>query len=192
MLKSTNENEAELVPVYSTDEIPTDVQFIPTPNGISGHKDVQAIAVPNEFHQQLEMSGLTDIESIEKLLKESQQNELGEQVVTVAQPEEEQSISVADSNDELLDVNETDENQLLSQHVEPVSASGAKAIGADKPSRKSLAAAPSQIRRLSLSKPTQLKSHTTIEEYPIYLYSNSENTVTRHNLKGVRRNRTKA
>ncbi|XP_023294418.2 uncharacterized protein LOC111677512 [Lucilia cuprina] len=164
LLKSSNENEAELVPVYPTSEIPSDVQFIPTPNGISGHKDVQAIAVPNEFHQQLELHGLTNLEGIESLLNQAEQNENGESTLTVAEPTEKE--------DELLNLKEEDEDQLLEN------------ASADKPAKKS----GNSTRRLSLENAkSSLKTQTSVEEIPIYLYSTNDNAhVIKHQI-GARR-----
>lgn len=171
LLKSSNENEAELVPVYPTSEIPSDVQFIPTPNGISGHKDVQAIAVPNEFHQQLELHGLTNLEGIESLLNQAEENENGEATVTVAEP----AVPV-EKEDELLNVKEEDEDQLLENVAAPAAA--------ETPAKKSGTA----TRRLSADgdRPA-LRTQTSVEEMPIYLYSTSDNAhVVKHKI-GTRR-----
>lgn len=165
LLKSNNENEAELVPVYPTSDIPSDVQFIPTPNGISGHKDVQAIAVPSEFHEQLELHGLTNLEGIESLLNQAEENENGESTLTIAEPSSE-------NDDELLNLKEDDEDQLLNG-----------AIAEEKPVKKSA----SSTRRVS-----SLKSQASVEEVPIYLYSTSDNAhVVKHQI-GARRYRNKA
>ncbi|XP_075158188.1 uncharacterized protein LOC142231466 [Haematobia irritans] len=166
LLKSSNENEAELVPVYPTSEIPTDVEFIPTPNGISGHKDVQAIAVPKEFHQQLQAHGMTNLEAIENLLSEAEENENGESSVAVAEP-----INI---DDEPLNTNENDESQPL------------KATSVNESSVKKSSV--SSTRRLSVeNQKTGAKAETTIEEIPIYLYSTSDNThVVKHKIGGRR------
>ena len=165
LLKSSNENEAELVPVYPTADIPSDVQFIPTPNGISGHKDVQAIAVPTEFHEQLQLHGLTNLEGIESLLEQAEENENGESTLTIAEPS-------SDHDDELLNLKEDDEDQLL----EGVTAE-------EKPVPKKSA---TSTRRVS-----SLKSQA-VEEVPIYLYSTSDNAhVIKHQI-GARRYRPKA
>lgn len=170
LLKSSNENEAELVPVYPTSEIPSDVQFIPTPNGISGHKDVQAIAVPTEFHQQLAAHGMTDLEAIENLLKEAEVNEEGESSVAVAEP--------VNADDEPLNVNENDESQPLNPVAE------------EAPAKKSSG---SSTRRLAVENlRTGVKAETTVEEIPIYLYSTADNThVVKHKI-GARRYRKSA
>lgn len=175
LLKSSNENEAELVPVYPTSEIPSDVQFIPTPNGISGHKDVQAIAVPNEFHQQLELHGLTNVEGIESLLNQAEENEMGESTVTVAES--------GDKTDELLNLKEDDEDQLL----DGVAAAAPAAV------EKTVKKSGSSTRRLAADNlRSGLKTQTSVEEIPIFLYSTSDNThVVKHQI-GARRYRQKA
>ncbi|XP_065363506.1 uncharacterized protein LOC135956838 [Calliphora vicina] len=171
LLKSSNENEAELVPVYPTSEIPSDVQFIPTPNGISGHKDVQAIAVPNEFHQQLELHGLTNLEGIESLLNQAEQGENGESTLTVAEP--------TDKEDELLNLKEDDEDQLLENASAAVEKSDKKSG--------------SSTRRLAAGNlRSSLKTQTSVEEIPIYLYSTNDNAhVIKHQI-GARRYSQKA
>ncbi|XP_073831875.1 uncharacterized protein [Musca autumnalis] len=165
LLKSNNENEAELVPVYPTSEIPTDVQFIPTPNGISGHKDVQAIAIPTEFHQQLQAHGMTNLEAIENLLNEAEENEDGESSIAVAEP--------VNADEEPLNIKEDDESQPLNfsdDEVAPKKTSG------------------SSTRRFSGDNHrTSVKAEAAVEEVPIYLYSTSDNThVVKHKI-GARR-----
>uniref|UniRef100_A0A1I8NMD4 Uncharacterized protein n=1 Tax=Stomoxys calcitrans TaxID=35570 RepID=A0A1I8NMD4_STOCA len=173
LLKSTNENEAELVPVYPTSDIPSDVEFIPTPNGISGHKDVQAIAVPTEFHQQLQAHGMTNLEAIENLLSEAEENEAGESTVAVAEP-----INI---DEEPLNVSDNDESQPLK-----VSSSSSNEGSVKKSSA-------SSTRRLSVENHrTGVKAETTVEEIPIYLYSTSDNThVVKHKI-GARRSHYKS
>lgn len=167
LLKSSNENEAELVPVYPTSEIPSDVQFIPTPNGISGHKDVQAIAIPTEFHQQLQAHGMTNLEAIENLLNEAEENEDGESSVAVAEP--------VNADEEPLNVKEDDESQ-------PLNFSGDEAA----PKK---TAGPSTRRFAGESHRSGVKTETAVEEVPIYLYSTSDNThVVKHKI-GARRYR---
>ncbi|XP_043660545.1 uncharacterized protein LOC122624867 [Drosophila teissieri] len=157
LLKSSNENEAELVPVYPTDQIPENVQFIPTPNGISGHKDVQAIAIPAELHDQLQINGLSNLENIEALLQSSS--------ISSADNEGEapvgNSIAVAQPEDVVLEQPENDEDQVL-DGAEPV-------------------AAPAALRRLSADellrsgvRNSAQQQQTSVEEIPLLLYSANE------------------
>ncbi|EDX01313.1 uncharacterized protein LOC6524347 [Drosophila yakuba] len=161
LLKSSNENEAELVPVYPTDQIPENVQFIPTPNGISGHKDVQAIAIPAELHDQLQINGLSNLENIEALLQSSS--------ISSADNEGEapvgNSIAVAQPEDVVLEQPENDEDQLL-DGAEPVAAP---------------ASAPAALRRLSADellrsgvRNSAQQQQTSVEEIPLLLYSANE------------------
>ncbi|XP_017054850.1 uncharacterized protein LOC108097213 [Drosophila ficusphila] len=161
LLKSSNENEAELVPVYPTDQIPENVQFIPTPNGISGHKDVQAIAIPSELHDQLQINGLSNLENIEALLQSSS--------IAAADNEGEtpvgNSIAVAQPEDLVLEQPENDEDQLLEGASVPASAAPAAAA----------------LRRLSADellrsgvRNSAQQQQTSVEEIPLLLYSSSE------------------
>ncbi|XP_017009038.1 uncharacterized protein [Drosophila takahashii] len=163
LLKSSNENEAELVPVYPTDQIPENVQFIPTPNGISGHKDVQAIAIPAELHDQLQINGLSNLENIEALLQSSS--------ISSADNEGEapvgNSIAVAQPEDLVLEQPENDEDQLLD---------GASAAPAAP-----VAASPAALRRLSADellrsgvRNSAQQQQTSVEEIPLLLYSANE------------------
>uniref|UniRef100_A0A6P4ESL2 Uncharacterized protein LOC108046105 n=1 Tax=Drosophila rhopaloa TaxID=1041015 RepID=A0A6P4ESL2_DRORH len=154
LLKSSNENEAELVPVYPTDQIPENVQFIPTPNGISGHKDVQAIAIPAELHDQLQLNGLTNLENIEALLQSSSISGADNEGETPVG----NSIAVAQPEDLVLEQPENDEDQLLD---------GASAVPAAAP-----AATPAALRRLSAAQ--QQQQQTSVEEIPLLLYSAGE------------------
>eukprot|EP00099_Drosophila_melanogaster_P016385 NP_570037.1 uncharacterized protein Dmel_CG14424 [Drosophila melanogaster] len=162
LLKSSNENEAELVPVYPTDQIPENVQFIPTPNGISGHKDVQAIAIPAELHDQLQINGLSNLENIEALLQSSS--------ISAADNEGEapvgNSIAVAQPEDVVLEQPENDEDQLLD---------GAAPVAAP------VAVAPAALRRLSADellrsgvRNSAQQQQTSVEEIPLLLYSANE------------------
>ncbi|XP_017119333.1 uncharacterized protein LOC108140857 [Drosophila elegans] len=167
LLKSSNENEAELVPVYPTDQIPENVQFIPTPNGISGHKDVQAIAIPAELHDQLQINGLSNLENIEALLQSSS--------ISAADNEGEtpvgNSIAVAQPEDLVLEQPENDEDQLLDGAVSPAAAPA------------SAAPAPAALRRLSADellrsgvRNSAQQQQTSVEEIPLLLYSANEAT----------------
>ncbi|EDW81937.2 uncharacterized protein Dwil_GK25393 [Drosophila willistoni] len=165
LLKSSNDNEAELVPVYPTDQIPENVQFIPTPNGISGHKDVQAIAIPSELHDQLQINGLSNLENIEALLQSSSISgadnesavEGAEGPVVLGN-----SIAVAQPEDQPLEQPENDEDQLLDGT--PVATPA-------------VAAAPA-LRRLSADellrsgvRNSAKQQQTSVEEIPLLLYS---------------------
>ncbi|KAH8291718.1 hypothetical protein KR018_011687 [Drosophila ironensis] len=176
LLKSSNENEAELVPVYPTDQIPENVQFIPTPNGISGHKDVQAIAIPTELHDQLQINGLSNLENIEALLQSSAiqaaDNEGGDAAPVG------NSIAVAQPEDIVLDQPENDEDQLLDG-------------GSPAPVVQAAAAAPG-LRRLSadelLRSGVRNSAHlqqTSVEEIPLLLYSANDGSVSVSGQSGV-------
>ncbi|XP_022225953.1 uncharacterized protein LOC111076452 [Drosophila obscura] len=167
LLKSSNENEAELVPVYPTDQIPENVQFIPTPNGISGHKDVQAIAIPSELHDQLQINGLSNLENIEALLQSSS--------ISSADSEGESapvgnSIAVAQPEDLVLDQPENDEDQLLDGSAAapaPVPASAPAAVAAA-PGLRRLSA--DELLRSGVRNSAHLQQ-TSVEEIPLLLYS---------------------
>ncbi|XP_016951684.1 uncharacterized protein LOC108025657 [Drosophila biarmipes] len=167
LLKSSNENEAELVPVYPTDQIPENVQFIPTPNGISGHKDVQAIAIPAELHDQLQINGLSNLENIEALLQSSS--------ISAADNEGEtpvgNSIAVAQPEDVVLEQPENDEDQLL----EGVSAAPVAAVPAvvapGAPALRRLSA--DELLRSGVRNSAQ-QQQTSVEEIPLLLYSANE------------------
>jgi len=159
LLKSKNDNEAELVPVYPTDQIPENVQFIPTPNGISGHKDVQAIAIPSELHDQLQINGLSNVENIEALLQGSSisggnvdsqddANSVGNAIV-VPQPE-----------DEPLQQSDNDDSQLLEGVATDSDAGGA--------TTRRLSA--NELVRSGVRNSAQLQQ-TSVEEIPLLLYS---------------------
>ncbi|XP_037932446.1 uncharacterized protein LOC119667228 [Teleopsis dalmanni] len=148
LLKSGNENEAELVPVYPTSEIPSDVQFIPTPNGISGHKDVQAIAIPSSIHEQLQANGLDSLEKIEALINKAEDDKKIE-------------VDTIEDIDEPLNPKEDDEDQILdpklsSDHKNNVSPTNLRRLAVD------------DINRTSSLRKTH---HTTVEEIPLFLYS---------------------
>ncbi|SPP88515.1 uncharacterized protein LOC117590282 [Drosophila guanche] len=162
LLKSSNENEAELVPVYPTDQIPENVQFIPTPNGISGHKDVQAIAIPSELHDQLQINGLSNLENIEALLHSSS--------ITSADSEGESaavgnSIAVAQPEDLVLDQPENDEDQLLDGAAAPASVAP---LAASAPGLRRLSA--DELLRSGVRNSAHLQQ-TSVEEIPLLLYS---------------------
>ncbi|KAH8238637.1 hypothetical protein KR032_012195, partial [Drosophila birchii] len=165
LLKSSNENEAELVPVYPTDQIPENVQFIPTPNGISGHKDVQAIAIPSELHDQLQINGLSNLENIEALLQSS----------SIASADHEgdapvgNSIAVAQPEDLVLDQPENDEDQLL--EATPVAASTPVAA----PALRRLSA--DELLRSGVRNSAQ-QQQTSVEEIPLLLYSANDGSVS--------------
>ncbi|XP_020716852.1 uncharacterized protein LOC101452383 [Ceratitis capitata] len=160
LLKSSDENEAELVPVYPTSEIPADVQFIPTPNGISGHRDVQAIAIPSELHQQLELNGLANLESIESLLNQAQEGESEQEaeekpvaVVSEQPSPEDEPLNVAEDDvDQLLDNLSVDKTKLATANVQAV-----RRLAAD------------EISRPAVVRTSQLQAG--VEEIPLYLYS---------------------
>ncbi|XP_054729289.1 uncharacterized protein LOC129238275 [Anastrepha obliqua] len=160
LLKSSDENEAELVPVYPTSEIPSDVQFIPTPNGISGHRDVQAIAIPSELHQQLELNGLANLESIESLLNQAQEGD-------AEAAAEDKPLAVINEQpnpeDELLNVKEDDVDRLLNN----VSVDKTKVATADVQAVRRLAA--DELVRPSVVRTTQLQAG--VEEIPLFLYA---------------------
>ncbi|KAI9589713.1 uncharacterized protein LOC119631511 [Glossina fuscipes] len=110
LLRSNERNEEELVPVYTTDNIPNNAHFIPTPNGISNYKDVQAVAVPNIFHQELVLHGMDNLESFASLLDEVEEdnNSKGESTLIVAEAatnndsDEEDGDNAYNINDEVL------------------------------------------------------------------------------------------
>lgn len=165
LLKSKNDNEAELVPVYPTDQIPENVQFIPTPNGISGHKDVQAIAIPSELHDQLQINGLSNVENIEALLQASSitgdnvdsedgAGSIGNAIV-VPQPE-----------DEPLQQNENDDSQLL-EGAGTVAGPAAAGPSAGATTRRLSA---SELVRTGVRNSAQ-SPQTSVEEIPLLLYS---------------------
>ncbi|KAH8368017.1 hypothetical protein KR084_005724 [Drosophila pseudotakahashii] len=168
LLKSSNENEAELVPVYPTDQIPENVQFIPTPNGISGHKDVQAIAIPAELHDQLQINGLSNLENIEALLQSSSISSADNEGETPVG----NSIAVAQPEDLVLEQPENDEDQLL-DGAAPVAAPAAAA------------ASPAALRRLSADellrsgvRNSAQQQQTSVEEIPLLLYSANEGSAS--------------
>lgn len=160
LLKSSDENEAELVPVYPNSEIPADVQFIPTPNGISGHRDVQAIAIPSELHQQLELSGLANLESIESLLNQAQEGDIEAEaedkpvaVVNEQPSPEDAPLNVAEDDvDQLLDNLSVDKTKIVTANVQSV-----RRLAAD------------DLARPSVVRATQLQ--TGVEEIPLFLYA---------------------
>ncbi|XP_017086190.1 uncharacterized protein LOC108118142 [Drosophila eugracilis] len=169
LLKSSNENEAELVPVYPTDQIPENVQFIPTPNGISGHKDVQAIAIPAELHDQLQINGLSNLENIEALLQSSS--------ISAADNEGEtpvgNSIAVAQPEDLVLEQPENDEDQLL----DGASAAGPAAAAPAAPALRRLSA--DELLRSGVRNSAQ-QQQTSVEEIPLLLYSANEGSSVGH------------
>ncbi|KAH8287386.1 hypothetical protein KR054_006653 [Drosophila jambulina] len=170
LLKSSNENEAELVPVYPTDQIPENVQFIPTPNGISGHKDVQAIAIPSELHDQLQINGLSNLENIEALLQSSS--------ISAADHEGDapvgNSIAVAQPEDLVLDQPENDEDQLLEgvASASPVAASTPQVAA---PALRRLSA--DELLRSGVRNSAQ-QQQTSVEEIPLLLYSANDGSVS--------------
>ncbi|XP_030386659.1 uncharacterized protein LOC115633359, partial [Scaptodrosophila lebanonensis] len=173
LLKSSNENEAELVPVYPTDQIPTNVQFIPTPNGISGHKDVQAIAIPSELHDQLQINGLSNLENIEALLQNSAiSSSDGDSETTPIGS----SIAVAQPEDAPLNVAENDEDQILEgASVEQQSAgkptAGLRRLSADELVRSGVRNSAQQLQ-------------TSVEEIPLLLYSATDGAQYAHGAAG--------
>ncbi|XP_017483851.1 PREDICTED: uncharacterized protein LOC108372633 [Rhagoletis zephyria] len=160
LLRSSDENEAELVPVYPASEIPADVQFIPTPNGISGHRDVQAIAIPSALHQQLDLSGLANLESIESLLNQAEEGAAETDV-------EDKPLAVVNeqpnTEDEPLNVKEDDVDQLLDN----ASVDRTKIATADVQSVRRLAA--DELIRPSVVRTSQIQ--TGVEEIPLFLYA---------------------
>ncbi|KAL7745392.1 hypothetical protein ACLKA6_015404 [Drosophila palustris] len=178
LLKSKNDNEAELVPVYPTDQIPENVQFIPTPNGISGHKDVQAIAIPSELHDQLQINGLSNVENIEALLQagsisgdnvndsDDAAASVGNAIVVPQLPE-----------DEPLQQNENDDSQLLEGAV----ATDAAAGGA---TTRRLSA--NELLRSGVRNSAQLQQ-TSVEEIPLLLYSATDGAAPGQEVFGERR-----
>lgn len=182
LLRSKNDGEAELVPVYPTDQIPENVQFIPTPNGISGHKDVQAIAIPSELHDQLQINGLSNIENIEALLQASSisgdaaEGEDGASPVgnTIAVPQLEEE-------DAPLQQNENDDSQLLEGATVPVSAATAAPVGA---STRRLSS--NELVRSGVRNSAQLQQ-TSVEEIPLLLYSATDGAAPGQEVFGERR-----
>ncbi|KAH8386469.1 hypothetical protein KR093_000757 [Drosophila rubida] len=178
LLKSKNDNEAELVPVYPTDQIPENVQFIPTPNGISGHKDVQAIAIPSELHDQLQINGLSNIENIEALLQASSITADGaegdENAAAVGN-----AIVVPQLEDQPLQQNENDDTQLLEGAAAP--AAVAAAGGA---TTRRLSA--NELVRSSVRNSAQLQQ-TSVEEIPLLLYSATDDAAPGQEVFGERR-----
>uniref|UniRef100_A0A034WCC6 Uncharacterized protein n=1 Tax=Bactrocera dorsalis TaxID=27457 RepID=A0A034WCC6_BACDO len=172
LLRSSDENEGELVPVYPTSEIPANVQFIPTPNGISGHPDVQAIAIPNELHQQLELNGLANLESIEGLLNQAQEGD-------VEADAEDKPVAVVNEEpnpeDEPLNVAEEDVDQLL----ENLSVDKTKIATADVQSVRRLAA--DDLARPSLVRASQFQ--TGVEEIPLFLYAAKDTPQIVHSVR---------
>ncbi|BFG00787.1 uncharacterized protein DMAD_00707 [Drosophila madeirensis] len=164
LLKSSNENEAELVPVYPTDQIPENVQFIPTPNGISGHKDVQAIAIPSELHDQLQINGLSNLENIEALLQSSSISSADSEGESAAVGN---SIAVAQPEDLVLDQPENDEDQLLDGAAAAAPASVAP-VAASAPGLRRLSA--DELLRSGVRNSAHLQQ-TSVEEIPLLLYS---------------------
>ncbi|XP_034119057.1 uncharacterized protein LOC117578046 [Drosophila albomicans] len=177
LLKSKNDNEAELVPVYPTDQIPENVQFIPTPNGISGHKDVQAIAIPSELHDQLQINGLSNIENIEALLQASSISggdgvEGDENAASVGN-----AIVVPQLEDEPLQQNENDDTQLLEGGAAPAPVPIAA-------STRRLSAG--ELVRSGVRNSAQLQQ-TSVEEIPLLLYSATDDAAPGQEVFGERR-----
>ncbi|XP_067635572.1 uncharacterized protein [Eurosta solidaginis] len=179
LLRSSDANEAELVPVYPTSEIPADVQFIPTPNGISGHRDVQAIAIPSELHDQLELNGLANLDSIQNLLNQAEAG--GD--VEVEEKDENKPVAVVNeqpnAEDEPLNVKEDDVDQLLDN------------LSVDK--TKIATANVQAVRRLAVEdalRPAALRQthlQAGIEEVPLFLYSAKDTPqLVRPARKGIR------
>ncbi|EDV99705.1 uncharacterized protein LOC6565524 [Drosophila grimshawi] len=164
LLKSSNDNEAELVPVYPTDQIPENVQFIPTPNGISGHKDVQAIAIPSELHDQLQINGLSNVENIEALLQGSSIIASDAQTEDGAAPIA-NTIAVAQPEDAPLQQNDNDDTQLLEGATVAGTDAAAPAVG---PSTRRLSS--NELVRSGVRTSAQLQK-TSVEEIPLLLYS---------------------
>ncbi|XP_011186504.1 uncharacterized protein LOC105214653 [Zeugodacus cucurbitae] len=181
LLRASDENEAELVPVYPTSEIPADVQFIPTPNGVSGHRDVQAIAIPKELHQQLELNGLANLESIESLLNQAQEGDAETEADAEAEDLPVAVVNEQPNNpeDEPLNVAEDDVDQLL----ENLSVDKTKIATANVQSVRRLAA--DDLGRPSLVRASQLQ--TGVEEIPLFLYAAKDTPqIVRPVRKGVR------
>lgn len=181
LLKSSNDNEAELVPVYPTDQIPENVQFIPTPNGISGHKDVQAIAIPSELHEQLQINGLSNVENIEALLQGSSiigdniQSEDGASPVG-------NTIAVAQPEDVPLQQDDNDDTQVLEGAIVPAAAdTSASAPG---PSTRRLSS--NELLRSGVRNSAQLQK-TSVEEIPLLLYSATDGSAPGQEVFGERR-----
>lgn len=182
LLRSKNDGEAELVPVYPTDQIPENVQFIPTPNGISGHKDVQAIAIPSELHDQLQINGLSNIENIEALLQASSitgdanEGEEGASAVgnTIAVPQLEEE-------DAPLQQNENDDSQLLEGASVPAAAAAPPAGGATTRRLSS-----NELVRSGVRNSAQLQQ-TSVEEIPLLLYSATDGAAPGQEVFGERR-----
>lgn len=181
LLKSNNDNEAELVPVYPTDQIPENVQFIPTPNGISGHKDVQAIAIPSELHEQLQINGLSNVENIEALLQGSSiiggniQSEDGASSVGNA-------IAVAQPEDAPLVQNDNDDSQLLEGATVP--AAGEASASTVPASTRRLSS--NELLRSGVRNSAQLQK-TSVEEIPLLLYSATDGSAPGQEVFGERR-----
>ncbi|XP_017872454.1 PREDICTED: uncharacterized protein LOC108620094 [Drosophila arizonae] len=181
LLKSSNDNEAELVPVYPTDQIPENVQFIPTPNGISGHKDVQAIAIPSELHEQLQINGLSNVENIEALLQgssiigDSVQSEDGASPVG-------NSIAVAQPEDAPLVQNDNDDTQLLEGATVPAVGEVSASTGAASTRRLSS----NELLRSGIRNSAQLQK-TSVEEIPLLLYSATDGGAPGQEVFGERR-----
>lgn len=181
LLRSKNDGEAELVPVYPTDQIPENVQFIPTPNGISGHKDVQAIAIPSELHDQLQINGLSNIENIEALLQASSisgdatEGDDGASPVgnTIAVPQLEEE-------DAPLQQNENDDSQLLEGATVPVAAAAAPVVA----STRRLSS--NELVRSGVRNSAQLQQ-TSVEEIPLLLYSATDGAAPGQEVFGERR-----
>ncbi|ALC48819.1 CG14424 [Drosophila busckii] len=149
LLKSSNDNEAELVPVYPTDQLPENVQFIPTPNGIAGHKDVQAIAIPSELHEQLQISGLSNLQQIEALLASSSSSDQS------APMAEQAAQSEPKPEDALLQQPENDDSQLLEGVAAPMAST-----------RRLNPNGSGNLRHASLP-----QAQTSVEEIPLLLYA---------------------
>ncbi|KAH8300957.1 hypothetical protein KR044_006810, partial [Drosophila immigrans] len=182
LLKSKNDNEAELVPVYPTDQIPENVQFIPTPNGISGHKDVQAIAIPSELHDQLQINGLSNIENIEALLQASSitadGDEGDENAATVGN-----AIVVPQVEDEPLQQNENDDTQLLEGGAVTAAATAIAASAGGATTRRLSA---NELVRSGVRNSAQLQQ-TSVEEIPLLLYSATDGAAPGQEVFGERR-----
>ncbi|XP_030569656.1 uncharacterized protein LOC115769083 [Drosophila novamexicana] len=166
LLKSSNDNEAELVPVYPTDQIPENVQFIPTPNGISGHKDVQAIAIPSELHDQLQINGLSNVENIEALLQGSSIIADDAQTEDGANAPVGNTIAVAQPEDAPLQQNDNDDTQLLEGATVP--APEAAVPASTGPSTRRLSS--NELLRSGVRNSAQ-QQKTSVEEIPLLLYS---------------------
>uniref|UniRef100_A0A1B0A8F3 Uncharacterized protein n=1 Tax=Glossina pallidipes TaxID=7398 RepID=A0A1B0A8F3_GLOPL len=83
--RSNGRNGDELVPVYTNDNISSDAHFIPTPNGVSDYKDVQAVAMPNTFYEGLLLHGMDNLESLASLLNGAEEDSNGESTLAVAE-----------------------------------------------------------------------------------------------------------